>query len=88
MSDTIRSRIRYWYNPEQIVYPDDIVIANEYEFTFPNENTYVFTFPNENAYVASADEIIAASEKLKQSESFDDLYPCAEDDLKDVQELL
>lgn len=78
MSDTIRSRIRYWNNPERIVYLDDIVIPNEYEFTFPNENTCV----------TSADEIIAAFEKLKQAKSFDDLYPCTEDDLKDVQELL
>lgn len=85
MTDT---RLRYWHNPERIVYPDDIVIPNEYEFTFSNENTYVFTFPNENEYVASADEIAAAFEKLKQSESFDDLYPCEESELSDIEELL
>ena len=78
MSDTIRSRIRYWNNPERILYLDDIVIPNEYEFAFPNENI--------NAM--SACEIEAAFEKLKHAGSSDDLYPCTEDDLKDVQELL
>lgn len=75
-------RLRPWHNPEPLPTinldnqnVDETTIPRRY-FIPREQPTFTFTFTPAGYYDGM------------DTEGFDDLYPCTEDDLKDVQELL